>query len=101
LYLPGVDCSLFTREVYKRFNGTELPRTARDQYRQGRPVNYRRLAFGDLLFFRTDRNQVSHVGIYIGHSEFMHASTSLGVIISGLGEKYWAERYVGARRILQ
>ncbi|UCC44514.1 MAG: C40 family peptidase [Candidatus Zixiibacteriota bacterium] len=100
-YDAGVDCSMFIRDVYKEFNKTELPRTAEEQYKQGTEVPRNRLSFGDLVFFKTERKKkVSHVGIYAGHNEFMHASSSRGVIISGMGEEYWASRYVGARRIL-
>jgi cell wall-associated NlpC family hydrolase len=98
---PGLDCSKFTRDVFREFNGTQLPRQAEDQFKAGRQANRRRLKFGDLVFFRTDGHSISHVGVYIGYNEFIHVSSSRGVIISGLSEKYWAERYVGARRILE
>jgi cell wall-associated NlpC family hydrolase len=97
----GLDCSEFTQNVYREFNKTLLPRTVADQFKMGKRTPRHRLAFGDLVFFETRRDKVSHVGIYIGHNEFIHASTSKGVIISGLGESYWTERYVGARRILE
>jgi cell wall-associated NlpC family hydrolase len=97
----GVDCSKFTRDVFEEFNKTTLPRTAAEQYQEGEEVPRTRLKFGDLVFFRTERDRISHVGIAIGFGEFIHASTSRGVIISKLGEEYWAKRYVGARRVLQ
>jgi hypothetical protein len=96
-----IDCSLFTQEVFSRFDRTELPRMSADQFRTGDPVASRRLQYGDLVFFRTDGSRVSHVGIYIGDNEFIHASTSRGVIISNMNEKYWAKRYAGARRVLK
>ncbi len=99
-YQQGLDCSEFTYDVFRKFNRTILPRTVADQYKEGREVRRTQLAYGDLVFFRTERRKVSHVGIYVGHSEFMHATNSRGVIINNLTEKYWAERYVGARRIL-
>ena len=99
-YAAGVDCSLFAREVFDKFNGLELPRTVKDQYKAGKKVNRKHLVYGDLVFFNTERNKVSHVGIYVGYNEFAHASTSKGVIVSGLNEKYWAKRFVGARRVL-
>lgn len=99
-YSPGLDCSRFTREVFSKFDDIDLPRTAADQYRQGTPVRRDDLFYGDLLFFNTDGG-ISHVGIYVGNGEFIHASTSRGVIITRLAERYWAQRYVGARRILQ
>lgn len=96
----GLDCSLFTQQVMWRFNRTQLARTAEDQFLQGQPVSTRRLEFGDLVFYRTDGRTISHVGIYVGYNEFIHASSSRGVIVSHMGEKYWAERFAGARRVL-
>ena len=100
-YEEGVDCSMFTHDVYFEYNKTDLPRKAAEQYREGNQVTHSRLSFGDLVFFRTERGKISHVGIYVGHNEFIHASSSRGVIISSLSEKYWADRDAGARRILQ
>jgi len=97
----GLDCSLFTQEVYRKFNRTELPRTASDQFNIGEPVSSRRLQYGDLVFFRTERSKISHVGIYVGFNEFIHTSSSRGVIITSMGEEYWAKRYAGARRVFE
>lgn len=99
-YEPGLDCSLFTGEVFKKFAKLKLPRTAEQQFSTGKPVDRRKLQFGDLVFFNTDGKKVSHVGVYVGHNEFIHASSSSGVMISNLGEKYWSQRYLGARAIL-
>jgi cell wall-associated NlpC family hydrolase len=96
----GLDCSEFTVEVFKKYNRTNLPRTAELQYKTGYKVDYNHLSFGDLVFFRTDKNHVSHVGIYVGFDEFIHSSTSTGVIISSIKDKYWKKRFVGGRRIL-
>jgi cell wall-associated NlpC family hydrolase len=96
----GLDCSKFVRDVYQEFNRMQLPRTAAEQYQEGKDVARSHLKFGDLVFFRTERDRISHVGIYVGFNEFIHASTSNGVIISNLSEEYWARRYVGARRVL-
>jgi cell wall-associated NlpC family hydrolase len=97
----GLDCSRFTAEVYKRFNGTDLPRQAAEQYTMGREVPHNRIQFGDLVFFRTEGNRISHVGVAVGYGEFIHASTSQGVIISRLSDEYWARRFVGARRVYE
>ncbi|UCD16648.1 MAG: C40 family peptidase [Candidatus Zixiibacteriota bacterium] len=99
-YEEGLDCSRFTQLVFREFNNTELPRTASDQYKTGRRVSREHLRYGDLVFFRTDGSGISHVGIYAGYDEFVHASSSAGVIITGMHEKYWRKRYAGARRIL-
>jgi len=100
-YEEGLDCSHFTRSVFKKFDKINLPRTVAKQFHFGKEIHYRELNYGDLVFFKTERNRVSHVGIYIGSNNFIHASTSRGVIISSLKEKYWAKRYVGARRVLK
>lgn len=96
----GVDCSFFVQEVFKRYDGTALPRTVTGQFEVGREIPSRMLRYGDLVFFRTDRNKVGHVGVYVGDGRFIHASTSQGVIITGMSEKYWSQRFVGARRVL-
>jgi cell wall-associated NlpC family hydrolase len=100
-YQPGLDCSLFTQEVMREYLGVHLPRSAAEQYQRGTEVPRGRLEYGDLVFFMTERDRISHVGVYIGYNEFMHASSSQGVIVSALDEKYWSQRYVGARRIQQ
>ncbi len=98
---PGFDCSDFTMTAFKQYNRTSLPRTAQEQAKVGDPVQYNQLSFGDLVFFRTEGKAISHVGIFLGGSRFIHAATSSGIIISSLKEKYWSQRYVGARRILK
>ncbi len=98
---PGLDCSLFTSEVYKKYNKTRLPRTVANQFDTGKAIRKNKLRFGDLVFFKTDRKKVSHVGIYLGHDEFMHASSSSGIIITSMFNKYWSKRYIGARRVVE
>ena len=100
-YEEGLDCSHFTRQAYEKYNGTVLPRTSAEQFAQGKVIHFRMLRYGDLVFFKTEKNKVSHVGIYVGDRQFIHASTSNGVIVSSLDEKYWSERYAGARRYLK
>ncbi|MBU8934322.1 MAG: C40 family peptidase [candidate division Zixibacteria bacterium] len=97
-YERGIDCSLFTQEVYRKYNRTYLPRTVKEQMTFGTEVHRRLLRYGDLVFFRTESNRISHVGIYVGHDQFIHASLSKGVIISSLHAKYWSQRYAGGRR---
>jgi cell wall-associated NlpC family hydrolase len=93
----GFDCSGFVQHVFALL-GISLPRTADAQYDVGRPaVGGPRP--GDLVFFDT-YGGVSHVGIYLGHGKFVHASSSHGVTVSHLSESYWAARYVGAKRLL-
>ena len=95
----GVDCSGFVRAVYRDVFNIDLPRTTRLQARQGRAVAIERLRAGDLVFFKPP-SYPRHVGIYLGGSEFMHASKNRGVTLSKIDHVYWGRYYRTARRIL-
>ncbi len=95
----GVDCSGFTVAVYSAVYGIALPRVSRDQYRISRKISTTELQEGDLVFFNTRGSGVSHVGVYLGNNRFIHASVSRGVMVNGLSEPYYAQRYYGAGRI--
>lgn len=99
-FVKGLDCSQFVRNVFRTFNNTELPRTSKEQFKMGHKITRGHLRYGDLVFYKTNGKSISHVGIYIGYGEFVHASSSSGVIISRIDEEYWRKRYVGARRII-
>ena len=99
--MQGIDCSAYTTAVYDKSVGKKLPRSAHDQYTMGKPVPFRDLKFGDLIFFNTTGQPASHVGIYLGDDLFAHASVSLGVTISSLQSSYYEKRYEGARRIIE
>lgn len=95
----GVDCSGLTFAVYRAI-GVKLPRSSDEQVRVGEPVSRDHLAPGDLIFFGSNSN-ISHVGIYAGDGEFIHASTrSRSVRFDRLDTKYFQDRYVAARRVL-
>ena len=96
----GFDCSGFTHYTFLK-NGIVIPRSAADQYKQGIPVARSNLKKGDLVFFQTYKPGASHVGIYVGNGEFIHASSGAGEIIkSPLSNVYYSQHYLGARRIL-
>lgn len=95
----GFDCSGFTAYVFAKF-GIELPHQSASMAKKGVKVAKEELREGDLVFFNTSGKGISHVGIYIGDGKFAHASTSKGVVITPLSDKYYAKRYVTARRIL-
>jgi len=99
--VSGFDCSGLTMVVYQ-LNGLELPRTSGDQWAVGRPVNERELSQGDLLFFATrGGNKVSHVGIYLGGDNFLHAPGRGNTIqVASLSSDYFRSRYLGARSYL-
>lgn len=94
----GFDCSGFTRYVANNF-GVYVGRTADDQLDYGYAVSS--LSAGDLVFFERTYGsgaRATHVGIYIGGGEFIHAANG-GVRITALSDDYYANRYIGARRI--
>jgi cell wall-associated NlpC family hydrolase len=95
----GIDCSAYTCRVYQNGASILLPRSSREQYAAGEPVERDSLQFGDLVFFNTTGEGVSHVGIYLEDFLFAHASVSYGVTISSLESSYYRERYIGARRV--
>lgn len=95
----GIDCSGFTMKVFAQF-GISLPHGASDQYALCTPVTTAERAPGDLVFFNTSGRGIGHVGIYLGGGQFIHASTSRGVVISSLYESYYANTYLYAGRII-
>ena len=95
----GFDCSGLTFYVMRE-NGISIPRTSETQYTAGTYVSRSNLQPGDLVFFEnTYREGISHVGIYVGNGQFIHAASS-GVIISNLSSSYYDSRYYGARRVI-
>lgn len=99
----GFDCSGYTMYVMKHF-GYNLPHTATGQMGYGTSVAKSALQPGDLVFFcdpsRSGGKAASHVGIYIGSNQFIHASSGGGKVqIDSLSKAYYAKYYVGARRL--
>ena len=101
----GIDCSAFVRNVFESFN-KNLPRVSADQAREGVTVSTEEAKEGDLVFFATrGRGRVSHVGIVHGRNkdgvlEFIHSSTSQGVMVSSLNDRYWGPKFLYVKRIL-
>ncbi|WP_227394328.1 C40 family peptidase [Jeotgalibacillus aurantiacus] len=95
----GFDCSGFVQFIMKDA-GVSLPRTTSSQYGVGTSVSKENLQAGDLVFFNTFGSGVSHVGIYIGNSQFIHAHSYKGINIDSINDPYyWGSRYVGAKRV--
>jgi len=95
----GFDCSGYVKYVFN-LHGMTLPRSSKQQWSVGTSVAKANLKPGDLVFFQTSGNGVSHSGIYIGDGQFIHASSSRGVMISALNTSYWVRCYYGAKRVL-
>jgi len=96
----GVDCSGLVKCLFSKFN-IDLPRSSREQFKQGERIDRDKLEAGDLVFFSSGGNQPTHVGIYIGNDQFLHAAQKAKkVIVSDLNKFWYKMRYLGARRIM-
>jgi cell wall-associated NlpC family hydrolase len=95
----GIDCSGFVHVTFREAFGMELPRTTEDLAESGRHIDKHKLAIGDLVFFKTGITK-RHVGIYMGNEQFIHASTSSGVMKSSLRNPYWSRHYWKSTRLL-
>jgi len=96
----GIDCSGFSMVVFDSVFKIELPHSAKEQSTFGDDVTKDELKTGDLIFFKTVGNRISHVGIYLGDDLFAHASVAQGVTISSLESTYYKRRYAGAKKII-
>ncbi len=95
----GFDCSGLVHYSYGQA-GLNIPRTSKEQYRKAQPISRRHLQAGDLIFFRNRYGSfVSHVGLYLGNGEFIHApSTGKKVTIRRLDSPYWKKHFYAAGR---
>jgi peptidoglycan DL-endopeptidase LytE len=97
--LKGLDCSAFVKKIYQIFS-VDLPRTAREQCRFGKGVGKNDLEAGDLVFFQTRQANGTHVGIYIGNNEFVHASSrNREVKVDSLDAPYFNKRFLRGVRV--
>jgi hypothetical protein len=95
----GFDCSSFVQYVYQH-QGITLPRTVEDMANNLTPIEKNAMLSGDLVFFDTNGETFSHVGLYINNNYFIHApSERTGkVLVSSLKNNYWQQHFVGVRR---
>lgn len=97
----GFDCSGFITYVFGQ-HGIAVPRTVTLQFAAGDGVQSDELRAGDLVFFSTTAPGPSHVGMLIGGDEFVHAPSTRGEVrVERLQSTYWAQRFVGARRLVR
>jgi LysM repeat protein len=98
--LKGIDCSAFVKKIYEIFK-VELPRTTREQFSVGRKIEKDQLEEGDLVFFKR-RGNSTHVGIYIGDNQFVHASyRNREVKIDHLDMPYFSTRFIRGVRVME
>jgi cell wall-associated NlpC family hydrolase len=96
----GFDCSGFVSHVYEQSIGLVLPHNAKAMSREGENIDKNALQPGDLVFFNTMRRAFSHVGIYVGDGQFVHAPRKGGKVrVEDIDASYWKHRYNGARRV--
>lgn len=102
----GMDCSGLVYQSFLNAADIFLPRSSREMAKQGKRIRRNEIRKGDLVFFKTNprSNVINHIGIVIennkGDIDFIHSSTSKGVMISGLDDMYWNKVFVQARRVL-
>ncbi|MCT2537323.1 NlpC/P60 family protein [Aquibacillus koreensis] len=93
----GFDCSGFIQYVFNQVD-IKLPRTVTDIWNMTKPVE--NLSVGDFVFYSTYKAGPSHMGIYVGNGQFIHAGESRGVEVSDMNNSYWKQRYLGAKRVV-
>ena len=94
----GIDCSGFVYVTFRDVYGMQLPRSTDQLWQVGEEIPLSDVRTGDLLFFKTGFKQ-QHVGIYLGDGQFIHASSSSGVMASNVRSPYWSDAYRETRRV--
>lgn len=95
----GIDCSGFTKVVYKHVFDFLTARNSSEIHKDTRQIEKNELKEGDLVFFKIKSKTINHLGIYLGNNKFVHASLSNGVVISDLTEAYYTRYYYTSGRI--
>lgn len=101
----GIDCSGLLYLSFLRY-GIELPRTTSELAKTGSQINLKQVEVGDLVFFRTSKSsrKINHVGLVVNKThktiDFIHSSSSQGVMISSINNPYWRKAYVKSRRVI-
>lgn len=95
----GTDCSCLIHNIYKEVYNVELPRISEDISNKAKKINKENASAGDLFFFKISKDKVSHIGLHISRGYFVHASSSNGVMINHIDEKYYRNAFSFAGRI--
>ena len=97
-----IDCSSFTQVILRDVYNVKIPRNSQQQFDASTKIETENLKEGDLVFFNTVSASmiITHVGVYVCNNKFVHASTSKGVTINDLSEKYFAKAFRGAGRFI-
>jgi len=97
-----IDCSSFTQVILRDVYNIKIPRNSQQQFDASTKIEPENLKEGDLVFFNTVSASmiITHVGVFVCNNKFVHASTSKGVTINDLSEKYFAKAFRGAGRFI-
>lgn len=95
----GIDCSGFICVLFREIYGRELSGSSASLYKQCQSVSKNKLQEGDLVFFKIDSKDVSHVGIYLQNNKFVHATTKAGVMIDDLNADYYKKHFFESGRL--
>ncbi len=95
----GIDCSGFATTIYHDAYDKMLEGSAADIYKTVTPVKKSQLKEGDLVFFKIRRKRISHVGVYLSHNRFVHASVHDGVVVSNMNEPYYKKYFFKGGRV--
>jgi hypothetical protein len=96
----GTDCSGMVLSVFNEVYNIKMYRSSADQLKNVKEINKSELKAGDLIFFKIDNHNVSHVGIYLGENKFIHASTKKGVVVNSLDDEYYKKYYYTSGRVI-
>lgn len=95
----GVDCAALVSHLCNSIYGTQLAGSAGHHFEKCVEINQEDLEEGDLVFFKINKSYISHVGLYLGNGNFVHATVSKGVMINNLSEAYYKKYYFTSGRI--
>ncbi|PKO52886.1 MAG: glycoside hydrolase [Betaproteobacteria bacterium HGW-Betaproteobacteria-20] len=96
----GFDCSGFVRYVFSQATSLTLPHSTLAISQLGKTIPKNEIQPGDLVFFKTIKNAISHVGIYMGNNRFIHSPSAGGQVrVESMTEGYWARHFSGAQRL--
>jgi murein DD-endopeptidase / murein LD-carboxypeptidase len=95
----GIDCSNFTSTLYKNIYNTSVSGSSSSIFTKCKVIPIKDLKEGDLLFFKIEKNEISHIGVYLKNNKFVHATTKKGVMIDDLNEAYYKKYFYKAGRL--
>ena len=95
----GIDCSNFTSTLYSNVYSKPLTGSSSSIFNQCKVISKNNLEEGDLVFFKIDGDNISHIGVYLQNNKFVHATTKKGVMIDDLDEEYYKKYYYKGGRI--